>query len=474
MDTCSTFFVDIKKEGKTMDLFVKEIVAAVKGENFTTALSDHKISSVEFDTRKVKENSLFVPLKGTRDGHEFISQALDNGALLVLSEQELSSDIPYIKVDDTLVALQQLSQYYLEKVNPKVVGITGSNGKTTTKDMTAAVLSQKYSTYKTQGNYNNHIGLPYTVLSMPETTEMLVLEMGMDHKGEIEVLSNLATPDIAAITLIGESHIEYLGSRQGIAEAKMEITAGLKKDGILIIPNDEPLLKRLIMDVPQQVETFGIDTEATLSASIVSETKSDTQFITNLFSKDIFSIPVLGGYNVKNALIALLIGRYFDVSPSQMKNGLEAFDLTKNRTEWLKTNDGIDILSDVYNANPTAMKLVLDTFSSLNLDGKRVVVLGDMLELGELSTQMHESIAEHISPTRIDRVYLYGSQMESLFRLLDGKMPKGSLHFYRKDEKKELMAELSKNLQPKDTVFLKASNGMGLSDVVEYLLKEHE
>ena len=457
-----------------MNLLIKEIVAAVEGINYAQHLDDQTISSVEFDTRKVQENSLFVPLKGARDGHDFIPQAIDNGASLVLSEKELSEDIAYIKVEDTLIALQKLSRFYLEKSAPKVIGITGSNGKTTTKDMTAAVLSQAFKTYKTQGNYNNHIGLPYTILSMPEDTEMLVLEMGMDHKGEIEVLSNLATPDIAAITLIGESHIEYLGSRAGIAEAKMEITSGLKKEGILIIPNDEPLLKRLVVDVPQAVESFGVETEATLTAEIILETKHNTQFKTNLFKEEVFSIPVLGGYNVKNALIALLIGYHFGISVSKMKNGLETFDLTKNRTEWLKTNDGIDILSDVYNANPTAMKLVLDTFSALELEGKKYIVLGDMLELGELSSQMHESIAEHISPNHIDQVYLYGEQMNALYNLLNDRMPKGSLHFYHKTEKKELMEHLSSQLQPKDTVFLKASNGMGLNEVVDFLLKNHE
>lgn len=457
-----------------MNLSVREIVAAVNGVNHAIQHEDQCVESVEFDTRKVIENSLFVPLKGARDGHDFIPQAIESGASLVLSERELSEGVSYIKVEDTLVALQKLAQYFLEKVHPKVIGITGSNGKTTTKDMTEAVLSQHYKTYKTQGNYNNHIGLPYTILSMPEDTEMLVLEMGMDHKGEIEVLSNISKPDIAAITLIGESHIEYLGSRAGIAEAKMEITAGLKEDGVLIIPNDEPLLKRMIIDIPQTVDTFGIGTEATLSASILSETKVDTQFETNLFEGEVFSIPVLGGYNVKNALIALLIGHFFNVPVSKMKNGLATFNLTKNRTEWLKTNDGIDILSDVYNANPTAMKLVLDTFSALKLEGRKFIVLGDMLELGELSNQMHESVAEHISPKKIDQVYLYGEQMESLYNLLHERIPQGSIHFYRKTEKKEMMTHLSEKMQPKDTVFLKASNGMGLSEVVEFLLKSHE
>lgn len=465
---------DMLKVRKIMNLTEKEILLAVEGVLVNGINETIQVTSVEFDTRKVTTGSLFIPLKGNRDGHDFIEQAMEKGASLVLSEHDLSSQIPYIKVDDTLRAMQHLAVFYLRKIGPKVVGITGSNGKTTTKDMTAAVLSTTYATYKTQGNFNNDIGLPYTILSMPENTEMLVLEMGMDHKDDITVLSKIATPDVAAITLIGESHLEHLGSRKGIAEAKMEIIDGLKPEGTLIIPNNEPLLKEMIMDVNQTVESFGIDSEATLSATILSEEKSETRFSVNRYPDEIFAIPVLGKYNVSNALIALLVGRFFHVDIQNMRKSLATFDLTKNRTQWLQTASGIDILSDVYNANPTAMGLVLDTFSDISVEGKKIVVLGDMLELGELSRKMHEGMSEHLSPEAIDEVYLYGPQMEFLAEKLQSTFSVNTLHYFPKEDKNNLMNKLSENLNPKDTVFLKASNGMGLSEVVEFLLRSHQ
>lgn len=456
-----------------MKLTIQEIAEAVHATQIVGCSEETVVTSVEFDTRQLTTGSLFVPLKGNRDGHDFIEQALTAGASVTFSDHPIQADVPHILVADTLVALQELSKYYLSKVSPKVVGITGSNGKTTTKDMTAAVLRTTYNTYKTQGNYNNDIGLPYTILSMPETTEILVLEMGMDHKGEIDVLSQIGEPDIAAITLIGESHIEHLGSRKGIAEAKMEIVSGLNKEGTLIIPNDEPLLKELIMDVSQDVESFGIDTEATLSGYVSEESKSETRFTTNLFDGVLFSIPVLGRYNVKNALIALLIGRYFEVPVDKMAKGLATFDLTKNRTEWLKTPQGMDILSDVYNANPTAMTLVLDSFSGLETIGSKVVVLGDMLELGDLSGDMHRQVAAHLSAEKINHVFLYGREMNQLYQELSNTFDSNALHYYAPEAKELLMTDLGATLTSNDTVFLKASNGMGLNEVVDYLLNNH-
>ena len=455
-----------------MKLKVKEIVEAVNGKNINKISDTIELTSVEFDTRKVQAKTLFVPLKGTRDGHDFIPQALESGADLVFSDHVLDEKTPYILVEDTLKALQDLARFYLGKVNPKVCGITGSNGKTTTKDMTAAVLSTTYKTYKTQGNYNNEIGLPYTILSMDEETEMLVLEMGMDRKGDIELLSTIAQPDIAAITMIGESHIEFLGSRAGIAAGKMEITAGLKKDGVLIVPETENLLKPLLEGLTQNIQTFGLGNQVGLTAVIEKETREQTIFNARLFEKtETYTIPVLGQYNVTNALISLLIGAHFNVSMENMKKGLANFDLTKNRTEWLKTKDGIDILSDVYNANPTAMNLVLDSFSKIESQGKKVVVLGDMLELGKNSKKMHESVSEHLDPEKIDEVFLYGSDMASLYEVIQSKFEK--CYLFKKEEKEKLKKELSEKLTTQDTVFLKASNGMGLKEIVDYLLNNH-
>lgn len=455
-----------------MKLAIKEIIKAVKGQLFGEISLTNQVTSVEFDTRKVVPGTLFVPLKGNRDGHDFIDVAFENGAVLTLSDRQLENK-PYILVEDTQKALQDLAKYYLDKVAPKVVGITGSNGKTTTKDMTAAVLSQSFKTYKTQGNYNNEIGLPYTILSMDLDTEVAVLEMGMDRKGDIELLSQIGRPDVAAITIIGESHIEYLGSRQGIAEAKMEIVTGLKENGTLIVPSNEPLLKPILEKVIQEKVLFGLEDSAAVKADIVSESKNETTFTTTLFPKVVFSIPVLGQYNVNNALIAISVGNILGVPVEKIQTGLANFDLTKNRTEWIQTTKGMDILSDVYNANPTAMNLVLDSFSKVETKGRKIVVLGDMLELGKSSKEMHESVAKHLSPEEIDAVYLYGTEMKYLFEKLTNQFSENNISLFEKENKENLIKALSNEINPTDTIFLKGSNGMGLKEIVEYLLNNH-
>lgn len=443
-----------------MKLTIKEIAQAL---NIEPIGAEKLVTSVEFDSRLITEGSLFVPLAGTRDGHEFVQQAIEQGAVATLWDKKrtnIPENIIVLPVADVKAAFQQLAVYYQEKVAPKVVAITGSNGKTTTKDMTEAVLAQKFQTYKTQGNYNNDLGMPYTMLHMPDTTEVLILEMGMDHAGEIAFLSKLAQPDAAAITLIGEAHIENLGSRAGIAKAKMEITAGLKAEGYLVVPADEPLLSPLMSDLTQKIETFGLD-EGDIHATIVEETKDQTTFT---IDGETFQIPVLGSYNVKNALIAYGFGHYFGLTNEEIARGLATFQLTKNRTQWLKASNGADILSDVYNANPTAMGLVLDSFGRLELAGRRLAVLADMLELGPDSKQMHAQMAEHIG-NHYDAIFLYGSEMASLNEALVEFA--GKVYYF--EEKEALIKTLKEQLLPTDTLLLKGSNGMGLAEVIAQL-----
>jgi UDP-N-acetylmuramoyl-tripeptide--D-alanyl-D-alanine ligase len=301
--------------------------------------------------------------------------------------------------------------------------------------------------------------MPYTILHMPIDTEMLILEMGMDHAGEISFLSKLAKPDAAAITLIGEAHIEHLGSRAGIAAAKMEIVDGLKEDGLLIIPGDEPLLQPLFADLTQQLATFGLS-EGTIRGEILNETKEETTF---MIDGNEYRIPVLGGYNVKNALIAYGFGRYFGLTTEQIATGLAEFKLTKNRTEWLKASNGADILSDVYNANPTAMGLVLDSFGQLDLPGRRLAVLADMLELGPDSKAMHRQMADHLS-NNYDIVYLYGEEMSALHDAVSSKV-----YYFEPNQKEALIAQIKADLLPTDSIVLKGSNGMGLAEVVAKL-----
>ena len=444
------------------------ISRAVQGE--VLAENEVTVTGVEFDSRKIQAGDLFVPLKGTNDGHEFVSKAIENGAKATLWSNDPATaptGIAVILVKDTLLAFQALASYYLLEENPDVIAITGSNGKTTTKDMTESVLSQKFRTYKTQGNYNNDIGLPYTILHMPEGTEKLILEMGMDHAGEISILSELAEPDVAAITIIGEAHIENLGSREKIADAKMEITTGLASDGLLIIPADEPLLEERTSSVSQTVETFGIQ-KGDLSATILNEDKGATVFSVD---DNGYQIPLPGSYNVENALIAMAIGRWFDVSTEEIFQGLAYVQVTQNRTQWLKASNGADILSDVYNANPTAMGLVLDTFAKLPTEGRRLAVLADMLELGADSYSLHASMAEHINNKDFQEIYLYGDEMKGLKLALADRYPTLAVHYFTKNDKVQMMQMLKESLQTTDSVVLKGSNGMGLIEVVEALQK---
>ena len=445
-----------------MKLTIKEI-AQVLG--ISGIVDEREISSVEFDSRKIEKNGLFVPLPGTRDGHDFVHAAKENGAIATLWQKdrvEVPSDLVVLPVADVTKAFQTLAQYYKQKIGPKTVAITGSNGKTTTKDMTASVLAQKYRTYKTQGNYNNDLGVPYTMLHMPDDTEVLILEMGMDHAGEIHFLSQLGQPDVAAITLIGEAHLENLGSRKNIAKAKMEIVDGLAKDGVLFVPADEPLLADLIAPISQEVQTFGL-AQGDLQATIVNETSESTSFVVN---EETFVIPVLGGYNVKNALIAYGVGRYLGLSSEQIKNGLAQVELTKNRTQWLQAKNGAKLLSDVYNANPTAMRLVLESFGRLTLPGRRIAVLADMLELGPDSLAMHASMAEAIVD-RYDFVYLYGEQMQALAnRLTELNVPHA---YFIPAQRQAFLEQVQQEIQPTDSVILKGSNGMQLSELVALL-----
>ncbi len=445
-----------------MKLTIKEI-AQVLG--ISGIVDEREISSVEFDSRKIEKNGLFVPLPGTRDGHDFVHAAKENGAIVTLWQKdrvEVPSDLVVLPVADVTKAFQILAQYYKQKIGPKTVAITGSNGKTTTKDMTASVLAQKYRTYKTQGNYNNDLGVPYTMLHMPDDTEVLILEMGMDHAGEIHFLSQLGQPDVAAITLIGEAHLENLGSRKNIAKAKMEIVDGLAKDGVLFVPADEPLLADLIAPISQGVQTFGL-AQGDLQATIINETSESTSFVVN---EETFVIPVLGGYNVKNALIAYGVGRYLGLSSEQIKNGLAQVELTKNRTQWLQAKNGAKLLSDVYNANPTAMRLVLESFGRLTLPGRRIAVLADMLELGPDSLAMHASMAEAIVD-RYDFVYLYGEQMQALAnRLTELNVPHA---YFIPAQRQAFLEQVQQEIQPTDSVILKGSNGMQLSELVALL-----
>ena len=452
-----------------MKLDLYEIAEVLSAKNDVTQFENVVLRNAEFDSRLIESGDLFVPLKGARDGHDFIPTAFAQGAAATLSERPVAEG-PYLLVDDVLTAFQRLAQYYLEKMQVDVLAVTGSNGKTTTKDMLAQLLATTYKTYKTQGNYNNEIGLPYTVLHMPEDTEKLVLEMGQDHLGDIHLLSELAKPKTGIVTLVGEAHLEFFGSRAEIAQGKMQIADGLRKDGLLIVPADKIVNEFLPADC--KLVRFGPDADIFLTR--LEERKDSLSFECNFLEQRI-DLPVTGKYNATNAMIAAYAALQEGVSEAAIAQAFSELELTRNRTEWKKAGNGADILSDVYNANPTAMRLILETFSTIpaNPDGRKLAVLADMKELGADSKSMHGSMITSLNPEIVTDLFLYGQDMEALYDYAKEIYPPGKVQYFIKNDEKDQFEQLKQavreKLTPADQILLKGSNSMNLAKLVEDL-----
>ncbi|WP_017727205.1 UDP-N-acetylmuramoyl-tripeptide--D-alanyl-D-alanine ligase [Halalkalibacterium ligniniphilum] len=430
-------------------------------------------TGVSTDTRTIKAGMLFVPLVGERfDGHEYILQAIEKGAAATLWDKnkpipELATEkISFFFVEDTLEALQELATVYLNTIAPKVIAVTGSNGKTTTKDLLYSVLSPVFKTFKTQGNFNNHIGLPLTVLAMPEDCEVLILEMGMSGFGEIKRLSEIATPDVAIVTNIGESHLEQLGSREGIAKAKMEIIAGLKENGLIILDGDEPLLASY---KGKDVQRVGFGAANHIQIKDIVSTVSGYQFSLST-KQEIFTVPLLGEHNVKNAAYALAVAFYLGLDMSDAKKGLEKTRLSAMRLEQLKGSCGELILNDAYNASPTSMKAAVQALKSIPGFEKRIAVLGDMYELGEEEEAMHRSVAEVIA-SPVTHLYTVG---EKGFWIADEAIKQGDFlgEIRSFSEKDELLPVLKAQVDVNTVVLFKASRGMSLETCIHSLTRK--
>ena len=452
-----------------MKLDLYEIAEVLAAKNDVSQFENVTFRNAEFDSRLIEAGDLFIPLKGARDGHDFITTAFAQGAAATLSERPIAEG-PYVLVDDVLAAFQDLAQYYLEKTGVDVLAVTGSNGKTTTKDILAQLLATSYKTYKTQGNYNNEIGLPYTVLHMPDDTEKLVLEMGQDHLGDIHLLSEIAKPKTGIVTLIGEAHLEFFGSRTEIAKGKMQIADGMKKGGLLLAPADK-IVNDFLPD-QQKVARFGPDADICLTR--LEERKDSLTFEAN-FLEQAIDLPVTGKYNATNAMIASYVALQEGVSESAIRQAFAQLELTRNRTEWKKAANGADILSDVYNANPTAMRLILETFSTIpaNQGGRKAAVLADMKELGADSKLMHGAMITSLNPEIITDLFLYGEDMEALYVYAREIYPPNRVHYFVKNADKDQFEDLAKTvktwLQSADQILLKGSNSMKLDKLVEVL-----
>ncbi|UXH42702.1 UDP-N-acetylmuramoyl-tripeptide--D-alanyl-D-alanine ligase [Rossellomorea vietnamensis] len=451
---------------------IREICTMLDVKNDLSAFDSVIVKGVSIDTRKIESGNLFVPFKGENvDGHQFVRQAIENGASAALWDVNVPNppeDIPVIVVEDPLLALQALANKYRHELDLKVIGITGSNGKTTTKDIVANLLSVKYRVHKTQGNYNNHIGLPLTILSLPQDSEVAVLEMGMSGFGEIELLSNISQPDAAIITNIGESHLQDLGSREGIAKAKLEIVKGLKPDGLFAYYGDEPLLQEGVKGIGiKNMETFGRSESNNIYPTKIEMNNQGSYFETSVAEGETFFLPVLGQHNIHNALAGILIARHFGLSVDEMKEGLRSLKLTQMRMEMVEGKKGESIINDAYNASPTSMKAAIGLVSELEGFRTKILVLGDMLELGDDEEEFHQEIGRLIDQEKVQQVFTFGRLGTFIAKGALENFPEERVHSFM--DKESLAQELSSLIKGDELILFKASRGMKLEEIIEGL-----
>ncbi|MDR4888267.1 UDP-N-acetylmuramoyl-tripeptide--D-alanyl-D-alanine ligase [Fredinandcohnia sp. QZ13] len=445
-----------------------QIEQMANGEKLDPQHKTVVIEGVSIDTRTISSGNLYIPIIGeTFNGHQFVNAAIENGAAAVLwgsDQPDPPQQVPVIFVKDTLEALQTLAKSYRDELAMKVVGITGSNGKTTTKDMVTAVLSTSMRVQKTEGNLNNQIGLPLTILRLKEDTEVAVLEMGMSAFGEIEFLTRLARPDVAVITNIGESHMMELGSREGIAKAKLEIVDGLSKEGLLIYHGDEPLLTEKVKEMDIQTTTFGESQQNDLYPLTIKQENEGTYFSINKQEKKEFYVPVLGKHNVNNAMAAIAVARHFDLSWDKIESGLKQIKITNMRLELIEGINGTKLINDAYNASPLSMKAAISLVHDLQTAGKKIVVLGDMLELGDKENEYHEEVGRFIQPDKVNYVFTYGRLGAHIASGAREQFPQDRVFAYQ--DKEQLIEALRKYLSEGDILLVKGSRGMKLEEIV--------
>ena len=434
------------------------------------------VSGASIDSRTITKGDLFIPFRGEQvNGHRYVESAIANGAaasLWLKDEPNPPKNIPLIFVDDAEIALQEIARTYRNQLDCKIIGITGSNGKTSTKDLVASVLSPYFNVRKTEGNLNNELGLPLTILSLDAETEFAVLEMGMSGFGEISFLSKLAKPDYAIITNIGEAHMQDLGSREGIAKAKFEIIDGLSEKGKLFFDGDEPLLQVLSEEEAGiHRASFGYGEDNDLSLGEVYSTDAGSNFTVEGFLNGEFTIPVYGAHQVKNTLAAILIAQEAGISTNDMRKALKAITLTDMRMQPIVAGNNILFINDAYNAAPTSMRAALTFMAETQLRKEKWVVLGDMLELGEDEQVYHEALVDQLMKINLAGILLYGPRMKWLYDKLENTDSKALLLWVERDYT-PIQETLQKNAGENSVVLLKGSRGMALEHVIELIVKE--
>ena len=444
-----------------MKLTVKKILEITKGQ-LITGDENLEIESYSKDTRTIKKNDCYIGIIGeTFDGNLFWEDAKEKGAcacLLDSFEGKIEEKDPFtiILVSDTIAAIQALAHYVRIESHAKVVAITGSAGKTSTKDMIASVLEEKYKILKTPGNLNGQIGLPLNILAYKDEP-VWVLEMGMNDFGQLKELSSIASPDVAVITNIGTAHIGILGSRENILKAKLEILEGMNDKGVLVLNGDNDLLKTVKTDLKQV--TFGLESGNDI---VATDIKMDGEKTICKIENNEIEIPVMGEVFVYNALAAYAVGKLFSLTPEEIKNGIASFQMSNNRMNTIKTTK-FTIINDTYNANPDSVKSAIKTLGTFK--NRKVAILGDMLELGENEKKYHQEIGEFCNE-KIDVLITIGVLSKNMF----DKFTKEK-YFFKTNEEAE--TKLKDILKQDDVILVKASHSMKLDTIVNFL-KENQ
>ena len=466
-----------------MNLKIKDILKCTNGKLIIGDI-EKECTNYSKDTRTIKKGDTYIGIKGEKfDGSSFWKDALNNGAETVIInnikldeiEEYKKQNKNIIQVEDTIQAIGEMASLKMrilkDTYNLKVVGVTGSVGKTSTKDIIANVLSEKYKVLKTEGNNNNHIGLPFTILRLQDE-EIAVIEMGMNHLGEISYLTKIAKPDIAVITNIGTSHIGNLGSRENILKAKLEILEGMEKKKI-VINNDNDLLNKWYLKNKGDIEihTFGIKNESEFKAKNIKLEENSSEFTCeNKNEKINIEVPVGGEHFILNALCGLTVGKLLNLNNEEIKNGIKGFKLTAKRMEINHLKNNITIVNDSYNASYESMKASISNLKNMH-GTRKIAVLGDMFELGDFSEKLHREVGTEIYKNKIDKLYLVGNYAKFIGdeAKKEGYKKENILYF---ENKEDLLKDLKSNLQNGDVVLIKASNGMRLFEVAEILEKE--
>ncbi len=463
-----------------MNLLVKDIIKTTNGK---LIIGNENIECKNFciDTRKIQENDVYVGIKGEKfDGNTLWKEALENGASVdIIANIDFSNENlekfknkAIILVDDTKKALQQIAKKKREMYGKDfpIIAITGSVGKTSTKDMVANVLNQKYKTLKTEGNFNNDVGLPLTLLRL-ENHEAAVVEMGMNHFGEIRLLTNIANPTISVITNIGTSHIGNLGSRENILKAKLEILEGMDKP-TLVLNEDNDLLQKWREENSENIitYTYGIENNALAQAKDIKLNEENSEF-TCILGENKFNVkvPVAGIHFVYNALCSAVIGNLLGLTIDEIKRGIETFELTKKRMEIINLKDGITVINDAYNASLESMRASIQNLAGYTR--KKIAILGDMFELGEFSENLHREVGKEIVKNNIDTLICSGENAKFIVEEAKKQgMNKENIHYF---ENKEEILNFLNSLHLSNTVILwKASNGMKFFELVEKYIKQ--